>query len=92
MKTISITIKLGEPLRQTVGQRRLSLDLPETSTIAALLTRLKQDLPRFESGWQQGAVPYVIFHQGRPVSVQRYTSTRLKNGDVLYVVMPVCGG
>ena len=92
MKTISVTIKFGEPLRRAVGQRRLRLDLPADATLDALLQHLKQHQPGFAAGWEQGAVPYVIFYHGRPVSPERYASTRLQEGDVLYFVMPVCGG
>ena len=92
MKTISVTIKFGEPLRRAVGQRRLRLNLAEGATVDALLQHLQQHQPGFAAGWQQEAMPYTIFHQGRPVTPENYARVQLHEGDALYFVMPVCGG
>ena len=91
-ETILLTLKFGEPLRRAVGQRRLQLSMPVNTTLAELLQHLQQHLPGFATAWQQDVVPYAIFHQGRPVTTENHAKTLLHEGDVLYFVMPVCGG
>ena len=93
---LRITVKLGEPLRRVIGQRRISLDMPDGSTASDLLIRLNQHYSGFEAafhGDDRGQViPYIFFLNNHPVTGPNYSATRLQDGDVVRLVAPVVGG
>ena len=93
---LRIIIKFGEPLRQTIGQRRITLDMPEGSTVADLLDELAQRHHGFPSAFRGDDLgrlfPYIFFLNSRPVSPPHFASTRLQEGDVVHLVLPVVGG
>ncbi len=91
-----ITIKVGEPLRQILGQRRVSQELPQDATAADLLAVLAQCYPGFQEafrGEEAGrAAPYIFFLNHRPVTPPHFDHTHLRDGDVVHLVLPVVGG
>ena len=91
-----ITVKLGQPLSQTVGQRRLSLDLPAESTAATLLDALARRYPGFAEAFRGDDLgretPYIFFLNSRPVTPPNFDAARLQDGDVVHLVLPVVGG
>ena len=93
---IRITVKVGDPLRQTVGQRRLQMALPAGSTAADLLTMLAQTYPGFESAFRGDDLgqesPYIFFLNSRPVTPPNFEAARLQDGDVVHLLLPVVGG
>jgi molybdopterin converting factor small subunit len=93
---LQITIKFGEPLRRAIGQRRISLTMPEDATANDLLRLLSQRYPDFESAFRGDdsgqTIPYIFFLNNRPVTAPNYTATYLQDGDVVRLVAPVVGG
>ena len=91
-----ITLKLGQPLSQILGQRRLNWELPQDSTAASLLQELEQRYPQFGPALRGQGLgrpsPYIFFLNGRPVTPSNYESIRLREGDVVHLVLPVVGG
>ncbi len=91
-----ITVRFGEPLRKTLGVRRLSLNLPDQASLADLLTHLAHAYPEFQASFQgedlQRAYPYVLFINGRPITPPHYPTTYLNEGDIVHIVLPVVGG
>lgn len=96
---MQVTVKLGAPLSQVVGAAQVSLSMPEGSTIAQVLDELRGRYPRFEAGLQGEGLPrvltgaaYALFVNARPVSFERAAVTPLRNGDRLYLFLPIAGG
>ena len=87
---LQITIKFGEPLRRDVGRRRISFSLPDGATADDLLALLVQQYPDFEAALR--SYPYIIFINGRPVTAANYNATRLQDGDIVHLALPVVGG
>jgi len=91
-----ITVKFGQPLSRTIGQRRVLIDLPDGSTASDLLTLLAQRYPDFEQAFRGEALgrsaPYIFFLNSRPVTPPNFDATRLQEGDVVHLVLPVVGG
>ena len=59
-----ITVKFGQPLFRTIGQRRVLIDLPDGSTASDLLTLLARRYPGFEQAFRGEALgrsaPYIF--------------------------------
>lgn len=93
---LKITVKFGEPLRQSIGQRRISINLPEGGSAADLLSALAQKYADFAAAFQGDdlgrELPYIFFLNHRPVTAPNYNATRLQDGDVVYLLLPVVGG
>ena len=93
---LQITVKFGEPLRRVIGQRRVSLYLPVGATVDDLLALLDQRYAGFESAFRGDdlgrSYPYIIFINGRPVTVAHYAVVHLQDGDIVHLVPPVVGG
>ena len=91
-----ITVKLGQPLRQVAGERRVTLDLPAESTASDLLDVLMQRYPGFAKAFRGDDLgresPYIFFLNSRPVTPPNFDVTRLQDGDVVHLVLPVVGG
>ena len=91
-----ITVKFGQPLSLTIGQRRVTLDLPEGCTATGLLEELAQRYPGFDTAFRGENLgrssPYIFFLDGRPVTPPNFDATRLQEGDVVHLVLPVVGG
>ncbi len=93
---LRITVKFGDPLRQAIGQRRITLEMPEGSTAADLMTVLKERYPDFEKAFRGDALgrvaPYIFFINHHPVTSPNYAATTLGDGDTVHLVLPVAGG
>ena len=91
-----IIVKFGEPLRRSIGQRRVTIDLPEESTVTALLNELARRHPGFREAFYEDAsgrsTPYIFFLNGRPVTPPNFDATVLNDDDVVHLVLPVVGG
>ncbi len=91
-----ITVKFGEPLRSAVGRRRIEIDCLPEATIDDLLAELARQHPDFAAAWRGDALgrefPYILFRNGRPVTAPNYAATRLQEGDVMHLALPVVGG
>lgn len=58
---MKVNVRLGEPLWREVGARELTLDLPETSCVGDLLTRLALDFPSLHPWLCGDEVPPTVF-------------------------------
>ncbi|MFC2045900.1 MoaD/ThiS family protein [Chloroflexota bacterium] len=94
-----ITVKLGAPLSQVVGESQVSLTTPEDTTLADVLEELANRHPDFEAGlkgkglrYPLDRVLYSLFVNTRPVPFERADETHLSDGDRVYLFLPVAGG
>ena len=96
---MKVTVKLGAPLSQVVGAAQEILSMPDGATVAQVLDDLRGRHPRFEAGLQgEGlpkvleTVPYALFLNARLLPFDRAAMTPLRDGDRLYLFLPVAGG
>lgn len=94
-----ITVKLGAPLSQVVGEKAAALTLPEGATVADALEELRRRYPDFEAGLKGKGlrkpldqVLYCLFVNARLVPLDRAADTPLRDGDRLSLFLPVAGG
>lgn len=94
-----ITVKLGAPLSQVVGETKIDLTMREGATVADALDELRERYPAFEAGLRgQGLrkpldkVVYSLFVDGRPVTFEKAETTPLRDGNRIYLFLPVAGG
>jgi molybdopterin converting factor small subunit len=96
---MKITVKLGAPLSQVVGESRATLTMAEGATAADALAKLRARYPDFEEGLRgkglrapADRVLYSLFVNARSVPFERAGTTPLHDGDRLYLFLPVAGG
>lgn len=96
---MKITVKLGAPLSQAVGESKVVLILPEGTTAADILSELSGRYPGFDDGLKGKGlrtpldqIPYALFVNARLVPLDRAAATRLRDGDRLSLFLPVAGG
>jgi sulfur-carrier protein len=96
---MKVTVKMGAPLSQVVGEAKTSLSMPEGATLADLLDALRARYPDFEAGLQGkglrgtlAQMPYTLFVNARLVSFEDAASTPLRDGDRISLFLPVAGG
>ena len=96
---MKITVKLGAPLSQVVGEGSVSLTMPVEATIADVLDDLRLRYPDFDAGLRGKGlrkpfdeVLYSLFLNARPVPFEPAAATRLRDGDRIYLFLPVAGG
>jgi len=96
---VKVTVKLGAPLSQVVGEGKAILTLPEGTTVADLLDELRARYPDFEAGLRGKGlrkpldqVLYSLFLNARPLPFEQAGETLLHDGDRIYLFLPVAGG
>ena len=96
---IKITVKLGAPLSQVVGESKTSLTFSGEATAADVLDELRARYPGFEAGLRGKGlrtpvdrVLYSLFVNARPVRLEEAAALQLRDGDQLYLFLPVAGG
>jgi molybdopterin converting factor small subunit len=89
-----VTVKLGEPLRSAVGERKAALELPEGATVADLLSSLADTYPRFQHEFYEREIdfPYALFLNDHQVKLDGVEKTPVSEGDTLFIFLPVAGG
>ena len=94
-----ITVKLGAPLSQVVGESQASLTMPDDTMLADVLDELTNRYPDFAAGLKGKGlrhpldrVLYSLFVNTRPVPFEQADETRLSDGDRVYLFLPVAGG
>jgi molybdopterin converting factor small subunit len=96
---VKITVKLGAPLSQVVGESKAILAMPEGATLADVLDKLRARYSDFEAGLRGKGLPrsfdgvlYSLFVNARPVPFEQAKITLLHDGDRVYLFLPVAGG
>lgn len=96
---MKITVKLGAPLSQVVGETKVILTMPQGATVADVLSELRASYPHFDDGLRgEGLrqpldqVLYQLFVNSRPVPFEQAGVTRLRDGDRIHLFLPVAGG
>lgn len=96
---MKVTVKLGAPLSQVVGESKISLAMPEGATVADVLDVLRARYPDFEAGLRGKGlrvpldrVIYSLFVDARPLTFEKAMTTRLRDGNRVYLFLPVAGG
>jgi molybdopterin converting factor small subunit len=96
---VRITVKFGAPLSQVVGEHKVSLSLPDGATVEDVLTHLRADYPDFEAGLRGkglrqplSQILYELFVNAQPVPFDQAEATQLRDGDRIYLFLPVAGG
>ena len=96
---MKVTVKLGAPLSSVVGESRIILNVAEGTTAADVLAELCARYPDFEAGLKGKGLRqpfdrmiYQLFVEARPVSLDEAASAVLRDGDRLYLFLPVAGG
>lgn len=91
-----ISLKFGDPLWRTVGQRQLNLDLPDGATVGDALTALASAYPEAGKEMRLGTTEsdfyYSLFVNDRLVIFANRQTSPLKDGDVISVLLPLAGG
>jgi molybdopterin converting factor small subunit len=94
-----ITVKLGAPLSQVVGENTATLSLVGEVTLADVLDQLQATYPDFEAGLRGKGlrvpldrVRYALFVNARRVPFEDAAATHLRDGDRVYLFLPVAGG
>jgi molybdopterin converting factor small subunit len=91
---VKVTVKVGEPLRSTVGERRVALELPKGATVADLLSSLADRYPGFRHQFYEREIdlPYALFLNDDQIRLDKVEETPVSEGDTLFIFLPVAGG
>jgi molybdopterin converting factor small subunit len=96
---MKIVVKLGAPLSQVVGESKVILTVPEGASISSVIDDLRARYPDFEEGLRGKGlrqpfdhVLYTLFLNARPVPFEQAENTFLRDGDRIYLFLPVAGG
>jgi molybdopterin converting factor small subunit len=96
---MKITVRLGAPLSQVVGESKAILSLPADATVADVLDQLRARYPEFDEGLKGKGLRrpfdrtlYALFVNARPVSFDQAATTPLRDGDRISFFLPVAGG
>jgi molybdopterin converting factor small subunit len=96
---MKITVKMGAPLSQLIGENKVILTMAEGVTLADVLEELRTRYPDFEAGLKGKGlrkpfdrILYSLFINARPVSFDEAGRTALSDGDRVFLFLPVAGG
>ncbi|MGD2039598.1 MAG: MoaD/ThiS family protein [Anaerolineae bacterium] len=96
---MKVSVKLGAPLSQVVGESKVVLRVPDDATAEDVLDLLQQRYPEFGEGLKGKGlrepfdqVVYSLFVNARPVSFDDAAKVALRDGDRVYLFLPVAGG
>lgn len=96
---MKVTVKLGAPLSRVVGESQVVLSVPDGTTAAHVLDELRVRFPEFEAGLKGKGLRqpfdqmiYQLFVEAQPVAWEDVAATSLRDGDRLYLFLPVAGG
>lgn len=93
-----VELRLFSTLGDLAGRRRLSLDLPEGSTVATLVHTLRA-LPEWnepaesaEYAWRHGSTGFSLSVNGVHVRSEVWDERFLDEGDEVWLQPPLAGG
>ena len=89
-----ITLRLAEPLARSVGAKTIEVSLPESRTLSDAFAEANRLHPAFGAALARGDedVPYTLFLNDTLVRWERAAETPVRDGDKVFVMMPVAGG
>lgn len=90
-----VTVRLGEPLWRSTGERRIHLVLHPGSTVETALRRLEERFPALAHQLHlehRGRRVYQVFVNARPVDWEHLSTVTLQDGDVVHILPPAVGG
>jgi len=90
-----VTVRLGEPLWRTTGQRRLRLRVQRGSTVADVVRLLATQYPALASqlpSRHQGDSLYALFLDSVHVPWSQTTTEPVEEGATIYILPPAAGG
>lgn len=85
---MKVTVRLGEPLWREVGDRDVAVELPESATVADLLTRLAALHPSLRPWLDGEEVPVTVFLDDSVADAR----TSLRDGDCPHLAWALAGG
>lgn len=92
-RAIQVTVRLGEPLWRSVGERRLVLSVPPDVSVAGLLAELMRRYPALTLlSSPEGRARYRVFVDGKLVPWEATGEYRLHGGNTVYIFPPAAGG
>ena len=93
---MKINIKMGDSLREAVGESQIRLDLSDGATAAEALAHLRTAYPGFgEALAGEGSRHYIPFHffvNRKLVKDEDLAGRTLKEGDTMHILTPTVGG
>ena len=98
---MKVTVRLGEPIWRTVGQRRVEIEAPgEELALPELVERLEAAYPKLreELGAAGDADPtsldyhFTFFLKDRMVKPNDMATERVGDGEEVMIVLPMAGG
>lgn len=93
---MEITIRLDDPAWRLIGQRNLTLDLPDTvRTLEDVIQELGRRYPGLDAelrGQNGDMIPYSLFLNDNSVRWVNIQQAEVRAGDRLRVILPIAGG
>jgi molybdopterin converting factor small subunit len=98
---MKVTVRLGEPLWRTVGQRRVEIEAPgDQLALPDLVERLETAYPKLreELGSANAEDPesldyhFTFFLKDRMVKPHEMRGERVGDGEEVMIVLPMAGG
>jgi molybdopterin converting factor small subunit len=94
---VKVRVKLTEPIWRTVGSRQTTVELGEgLYTVEDVLKEIGRQHPRFAEeiygSTGEGGYHYGLFLNEQPVGMARRSETGIKDGDEIFILLPVAGG
>jgi len=96
---MNITVKVGAPLSTIIGTAQVRLSMPDGANVGQVLDEMHSLYPRFAAGLRGEGLPralsevaYSLFLNARPLPFERAAATPLRDGDRLFLFLPVAGG
>ncbi|MDP6358457.1 MAG: MoaD/ThiS family protein [Planctomycetota bacterium] len=95
--TLAVQVRFMGDLPAVVGRRKLQVDLPEGCTVSDLLASLSESYgeafsSRVFDGPEQLQHTMLVFVDGENIAEQDGFATKLGNGDVEVIMLPMFGG
>ncbi len=89
-----ITLKLGEPIWKTVGEKSIRLEFDGSRTLADVFAEMNRRYPNFVAEARNGEfdLPYTLFVNDTMVGWDKIDQVPVKNGDKVFIFMAVSGG
>ena len=96
---MKIIVKLGPPLSQVVGESKAILDMSQGASLGDVLRELRARYPDFDEGLKgkglqrpADRILYSLFLNANFVSFEDAGSVDVRDGDRVFLFLPIAGG